>query len=70
MSCSELAVCVDEDLDHQDLVQTYSVYKVEVGRSSVWEYKVINKDKRIIHEQSANQRKYLGKRELRKKRRV
>ena len=46
MSRFELAVCVDEDLDLQDLVQTCLVYKVEVGHSNVCIYKAINKDKK------------------------
>ena len=49
MSCFEMAVRVDEDLGLQDLIQTCLVYKVEVGHSSVWVCKAINKDKRIIY---------------------
>ena len=49
MSCSELAVYVDKDLSLQDLVQTCLIYKAEVGHSSVWVCKAINKDKKIIH---------------------
>ena len=35
MGCPELAVCMDEHLGFQDLVQTRLVHKIEVGNSSV-----------------------------------